>query len=171
MATEPEKGVFPTRVGMVRLNTRSASTCFSFPHARGDDPSAPSIRPPNIWFSPRAWGWSVLALVEQGMSNVFPTRVGMVRALTGTTAPTVSFPHARGDGAQCQPARLLRGIAGPLRQQRDLATMVSLGTDHSACVVAEQGREEKVWPGRARNSVGRCGLSLPASAAALPRSL
>ena len=55
-------------------------------------------------FSPHAWGWtgSLSGLASQ--AQVFPTRVGMDRYLSGTLPPARSFPHTRGDGPYgCRP--------------------------------------------------------------------
>ena len=51
------------------------------------------------WFSPPAWGWSEFILPAFYPEEVFPTRVGMVRAASfpGCT-PFWGFPHPRGDG-------------------------------------------------------------------------
>ena len=49
-------------------------------------------------FSPRPWGWSVLAQSHGHSWTVFPTPVGMVRFIAQVNAAKVGFPHARGDG-------------------------------------------------------------------------
>ena len=50
------------------------------------------------WFSPPAWGWSEFILPAFYPEEVFPTRVGMVRACSNQEVGSFSFPHPRGDG-------------------------------------------------------------------------
>ena len=85
-------------MGMVRNPPYEPIPLGGFPHARGDGPQ--QYRPFFIphTFSPRPWGWSV-EWQCQGMGNkVFPTPVGMVRAMRPRRSLPRSFPHARGDG-------------------------------------------------------------------------
>ena len=72
-------GVFPTGVGMVRPRTKVTSGSSRFPHGRGDGPNCLDCNVLRWAFSPRAWGWSVLAGVVTNSLRVFPTGVGMVR--------------------------------------------------------------------------------------------
>ena len=90
--------VFPTRVGMVRSSLSSNETSPCFPHPRGDGPCFVIRRRIFRRFSPPAWGWSAEFPLELQRRIVFPTRVGMVRALTGARVELFCFPHPRGDG-------------------------------------------------------------------------
>ena len=90
--------VFPTPVGMVRERTTSTVQCRRFPHARGDGPANNLTLYPHMEFSPRPWGWSDLSDLRPGIPAVFPTPVGMVRAIPKRRTPHLRFPHARGDG-------------------------------------------------------------------------
>jgi len=71
--------VFPTRVGMVRVNQFTIHRSPCFPHPRGDGPVFPGSLASEPKFSPPAWGWSELDARFQAQHLVFPTRVGMVR--------------------------------------------------------------------------------------------
>ena len=95
--------VFPTPVGMVRLNENFSETEKCFPHARGDGPliRVPTVKAPV--FSPRPWGWSVDDQLTVQIDCVFPTPVGMVRLPAEQPAIFAGFPHARGDGPKNHP--------------------------------------------------------------------
>ena len=83
---------------MVRQPPLNPLLFVCFPHASGD---GPFNRNPNAWldwFSPREWGWSEHAVLQHGSQRVFPTRVGMVRSPLTLFSPSMSFPHASGDG-------------------------------------------------------------------------
>ncbi len=90
--------VFPTHVGMVRVERCVAVGVGRFPHARGDGPSCASCAGCRLKFSPRTWGWSGLSGSFLTLYGVFPTHVGMVRYDIYCALPGQSFPHARGDG-------------------------------------------------------------------------
>ncbi len=90
--------VFPTRVGMVREHVLSYPCHVGFPHARGDGPPNQCRHRTRSPFSPRAWGWSEAAGIPDAGSEVFPTRVGMVRGSHERRGAGAGFPHARGDG-------------------------------------------------------------------------
>src|SRR5437773_413555 len=49
--------VFPTRVGMVRIESSCPGSPESFPHACGDGPQAEDSTSYMVKFSPRVWGW------------------------------------------------------------------------------------------------------------------
>ncbi len=90
--------VLPTRVGMVRGRGFTSWDAMSSPHARGDGPRVASLRCNGVRFSPRAWGWSVMAFKLRHFCEVLPTRVGMVRCVKRFLDETKGSPHARGDG-------------------------------------------------------------------------
>ena len=50
--------VFPTCVGMVRLQGGKSGRWWRFPHMRGDGPRFAVSTSPFSKFSPHAWGWS-----------------------------------------------------------------------------------------------------------------
>ena len=50
--------VFPTPVGMVRVDVPASLITVRFPHARGDGPPIWRPMPWRARFSPRPWGWS-----------------------------------------------------------------------------------------------------------------
>ncbi len=70
--------VFPTPVGMVRRCGKARACTCSFPHTRGDGPSAGMTRNVASRFSPHPWGWSVVQLRVRVHYLVFPTSVGML---------------------------------------------------------------------------------------------
>ena len=86
--------VFPTRVGMVRLPRELSRSSVCFPHASGDGPTVVRLEAAKPLFSPREWGWSVLRVFVSDTLDVFPTRVGMVRAMRYHIGTTNGFPHA-----------------------------------------------------------------------------
>ena len=90
--------VFPTPVGMVRIPAPTRPPPAGFPHARGDGPGGCGATSSLRSFSPRPWGWSVVASRSPCAGNVFPTPVGMVRCSTSRKSIYHCFPHARGDG-------------------------------------------------------------------------
>ena len=51
-------GVFPTPVGMVRVDAPVRHPLFSIPHARGDGPQKLAMLFGQDRYSPRPWGWS-----------------------------------------------------------------------------------------------------------------
>ena len=91
-------GVFPTRVGMVRLAPVTWPLATSFPHPRGDGPAESRSGAVAGVFSPPAWGWSAGQTRAGARGSVFPTRVGMVRSWRTKRKMSSGFPHPRGDG-------------------------------------------------------------------------
>ena len=72
--------VFPTRVGVDRSCNPPELTESRFPHACGGGPQ-PLKRGERLGgFSPRVWGWTVVHLLNKGLPEVFPTRVGVDRS-------------------------------------------------------------------------------------------
>ena len=90
--------VLPTRVGMVRRTAPKRIAITGSPHPRGDGPICRDDAPWLDWFSPPAWGWSVIRTPTGWQVQVLPTRVGMVRDETDERAHARSSPHPRGDG-------------------------------------------------------------------------
>ena len=90
-------GLFPTPVGMFRARRTRSSQLLPFPHARGDVPATHWRTQRHRIFSPRPWGCSVLRDLYYGIGSLFPTPVGMFRALLIGSYTRSSFPHARGD--------------------------------------------------------------------------
>src|SRR5208282_985407 len=54
--------VFPTRVGMVRIQQSPLRRRERFPHTRGDGPLSYACPGNTRRFSPHAWGWSVVIM-------------------------------------------------------------------------------------------------------------
>ncbi len=98
MSSTVAQGVFPTRVGMVRIMSAIANNKGCFPHTRGDGPESKGSRATRARFSPHAWGWSGDYSFWCEGCEVFPTRVGMVRYGIPNLSPERGFPHTRGDG-------------------------------------------------------------------------
>ena len=98
LMSERRRGVLPTRVGMVRREPAAIPRTDRSPHPRGDGPLSRSITLCPFLFSPPAWGWSAGQLPAIHARFVLPTRVGMVRASTGSLCPMPRSPHPRGDG-------------------------------------------------------------------------
>ena len=96
-ALDPRGAVFPTRVGMFRLDCKRRFIQQRFPHARGDVPLWPHGYRCFLLFSPRAWGCSGIHAPRSGVVKVFPTRVGMFRLGPCCLETSPGFPHARGD--------------------------------------------------------------------------
>jgi len=97
-----QQRVFPTHVGMVRDARVSHDCPGRFPHSRGDGPERRPMKVTLYEFSPLTWGWSGETPHESNPLRVFPTHVGMVRALIMVFDPLESFPHSRGDGPRLE---------------------------------------------------------------------
>ncbi len=89
--------VFPTPVGMFRLELFNISGCGCFPHPRGDVPAFLLPTWVFIKFSPPPWGCSVEFEKIATIEAVFPTPVGMFRIGTKKWSLQKRFPHPRGD--------------------------------------------------------------------------
>ena len=89
--------VFPTSVGMFRTASGSWRRRSRFPHERGDVPAARCRAVSCFWFSPRAWGCSVVGTVAVASAAVFPTSVGMFLISKPHAVKLYRFPHERGD--------------------------------------------------------------------------
>ena len=74
------EAVFPTRVGVDLATLPIVPWARSFPHARGGGPTSRPLSRSGGPFSPRAWGWTALAVATGAQNGVFPTRVGVDRA-------------------------------------------------------------------------------------------
>ncbi len=85
-------GVFPTPVGMDRNKLLSVFLDIRFPHTRGDGPHLHPALNHNPVFSPHPWGWTGDNRFRWGKGNVFPTPVGMDRAISPQTAVATVFP-------------------------------------------------------------------------------
>ena len=73
--------VFPTHVGMDRLEGGGACAGAGVPHARGDGPLFRQINFNRSLCSPRTWGWTDPCGTLVRVDLVFPTHVGMDRHL------------------------------------------------------------------------------------------
>src|SRR5262249_44363408 len=89
---------FPTCVGVDRNGRSPEGAEGRFPHVRGGGPSPSTnwLAPPP--FSPRPWGWTDPAGQYGGQTRVFPTCVVVDGRKTGGSRDTPSFPHASGGG-------------------------------------------------------------------------
>ncbi|KAF0093298.1 MAG: hypothetical protein E1N59_2990 [Puniceicoccaceae bacterium 5H] len=98
--------VFPTRVGMDRSDDQRKHETHGIPHPRGDGPHLANAFVPSMRYSPPAWGWTVVLVLELVICDVFPTRVGMDRRLSRIHRLPQRIPHPRGDG----PLRMARSL-------------------------------------------------------------
>ena len=89
--------LFPTRVGMFRGCRVAVATLPTFPHPRGDVPTASPRRRRSACFSPPAWGCSGAGNPAAHHRPLFPTRVGMFRLRGNGSSIRSPFPHPRGD--------------------------------------------------------------------------
>ena len=89
--------VFPTQVGMFRVELVSSWSNCCFPHASGDVPAKTPPTAPQAQFSPRKWGCSVHDFTCGVPHIVFPTQVGMFRIQRTRDGAPEGFPHASGD--------------------------------------------------------------------------
>ncbi len=72
--------VFPTHVGMDRIEPAIDAGQVRIPHARGDGPGESIFLRCRMRYSPRTWGWTDdLSMLAKKMP-VFPTHVGMDRS-------------------------------------------------------------------------------------------
>ena len=90
--------IFPTRVGMVRNASLQTTVNANIPHTRGDGPENGFDENQVRKYSPHAWGWSVTSNQAEIIIEIFPTRVGMVRHVSGLRGDVSDIPHTRGDG-------------------------------------------------------------------------
>ena len=95
--TDAVRQVFPTHVGMFRGTAETSAILQSFPHSRGDVPAFAERSGFGLPFSPLTWGCSDAIASGVLPSFVFPTHVGMFRAIIMRIAIGGSFPHSRGD--------------------------------------------------------------------------
>jgi len=72
--------VYPTGVGMVRIDSRSRSISHCLPHGCGDGSIEDAITTLRLQFTPRVWGWFVEIWFIMLKHMVYPTGVGMVPA-------------------------------------------------------------------------------------------
>ncbi len=93
-----QRYVFPTPVGMDRLQRGLCVEDGSIPHARGDGPAHVFVLPCPCTYSPRPWGWTAGVPQEGIDGSVFPTPVGMDRKSPSVLEAPGGIPHARGDG-------------------------------------------------------------------------
>ena len=88
---------------MARIGKIALVGSGGFPHPRGDGPfhsRAEHIPEP---ISPPTWGWPAILLDWDGVTDDFPTHVGMARGWLKSFHWFVGFPHPRGDGPiQCR---------------------------------------------------------------------
>ena len=89
--------IFPTRVGMFRINGVVHQLPVDLPHASGDVPLNPCGEPQMKISSPREWGCSALDVRAVADCAIFPTRVGMFRSSGSPWRPPGDLPHASGD--------------------------------------------------------------------------
>ena len=77
--------------------SRAMSPSSPLPRARGDHPlqAAVVMNSPNS--SPRAWGSSADDQSDAVERHLFPTRVGIIRAMPLSCRSPTTLPHARGD--------------------------------------------------------------------------
>ena len=90
--------VFPTRVRVDLLAIQAIRRVVYFPHTRGGGPNHLVNPSGRCWFSPHAWGWTGVNLVDPFAPRVFPTRVGVDRRRRQKRAYSTCFPHTRGGG-------------------------------------------------------------------------
>ena len=108
--------VFPTHVGVYRKKAGVVCTDSRFPHTCGGVPCLPGARTRRIrfphtcggvplWvidgdkepkFSPHMWGCTVTLKPSPRHGGVFPTHVGVYRAIKWRHTGVVSFPHTCG---------------------------------------------------------------------------
>src|SRR5437764_1231251 len=98
---------------MVRRGRSSKLAGCRFPHTRGDGPTLCLQEHERRKFSPHAWGWSARPLVALVATEVFPTRVGMVRCLGSRRFLPHRFPHTRGDGPRILPVTASMCVFSP----------------------------------------------------------
>ena len=90
--------VFPTRVGMDRLQPKQEAFLSCIPHTRGDGPKIQKNDRYYFQYSPHAWGWTIARGFADRWCEVFPTRVGMDRETNCCRQLGNRIPHTRGDG-------------------------------------------------------------------------
>ena len=109
--------VFPTQVGMNRMESRLTAGWLSIPYASGDEPMPTLSADKPYLYSPRKWGWTVLyelfekstfqySLRKWGWTGflqhrihqilVFPTQVGMNRDICLSFPRDHRIPHIGG---------------------------------------------------------------------------
>ncbi len=92
--------LLPTRVGMFRAHRSGTRSLSASPHPRGDVPPKRTTCGFIKYFSPPAWGCSVMAEAEKIDYALLPTRVGMFRARKMFSTSLDASPHPRGDVPQ-----------------------------------------------------------------------
>ncbi len=88
--------LFPTCVGLNRTGEATWRVVYAFPHMRGVEPSGLEYKASGRIFSPHAWGWTVTGNDIVTAPVLFPTCVGLNRAIVRKNSRRRSFPHMRG---------------------------------------------------------------------------
>ena len=105
-------GVFPTRVGMVRLRGWRLCRTAVFP-TRVGMVRLDGGEGDGVFVFPTRVGMVRRRAARSAAAFVFPTRVGMVRWSSVSGRPARGFPHPRGDGPFCARGRLRKEKFSP----------------------------------------------------------
>ena len=88
--------VFPTHVGVYRLDVPLVHLDCRFPHACGGVPGTDQLAAVKLLFSPRMWGCTGVFMEIPEKVLVFPTHVGVYRYCARSQWLLQRFPHACG---------------------------------------------------------------------------
>ena len=92
-----EAALFPTPVGMFRELIPYLRIPVAIPHTRGDVPVQALAVCAVAAYSPHPWGCSEFWRAIRPKEGLFPTPVGMFRALRCSYPESATIPHTRGD--------------------------------------------------------------------------
>ena len=105
--------VFPTCVGVFQVRSIYENIRSGLPHVRGGvSQSVLRILVPLV-SSPRAWGCFLYVRSPSALKSVFPTCVGVFRALAEPEAAPDSLPHVRGGVSTLSPRMLRAALSSP----------------------------------------------------------
>ena len=105
--------VVPTYVGVDRSAIARGRTAFGCPHVCGGGPFKAPASMPELWLSPRMWGWTGDYIMLYSSNDVVPTYVGVDRWCALRSSSSSCCPHVCGGGPATCRAKLVLPMLSP----------------------------------------------------------
>ena len=109
----PKDDVFPTPVGVFRIQAGATWPSERLPHARGGVSKSGLVIQAGDGSSPRPWGCFSQSVADCWAYVVFPTPVGVFPEIGNQAAGYVRLPHARGGVSYDELLFLIRRRSSP----------------------------------------------------------